>query len=79
MFRALFAQKDEIERRVGEPLVWMTVDDAQRRRRAFVWIPAKLDDRADWPRQHRWLREELERMAGVDRAGTSDRHFLASG
>ena len=23
--------------------------------------------------------EELERMAGVDRAGTSDRHFLASG
>lgn len=65
LFRALVAQKASIEHQLGEALVWIGVEEAQRRKRAFLWTPANLEDRTDWPRQHQWLQEKLEKMLTV--------------
>jgi hypothetical protein len=65
MFAALLSNKDHIERQLGEPLVWMEVEEGQRRRRAFLAMKAQIEDRSDWPRQHKWLKEKLEAMHAV--------------
>lgn len=79
MMRALLARKDEVESKVGEPLVWMPVDDVSRRKRAFISLPANIDDPADWPRQHRWLQEKLEVMAAVFAPIVRELQALAAG
>jgi hypothetical protein len=65
MFNALLARKDDIERQLGEPLVWMEVDEGQRRQRILLWTKGQIEDRADWPRQHKWLKDKVERMHAV--------------
>ena len=50
--------------RLGESLTWYEAE-AQQRRRIFVRMPADIQDKADWPRQHRWLKEKLEALHGT--------------
>ncbi len=63
-FRALQLQKDRIEVEFGEALVWYEAE-AQHRRRIYVRLPANVQDRTDWPRQHRWLKDKLEALHRV--------------
>jgi hypothetical protein len=63
-FRALQLQKDALDIRFGEPLVWYETED-QHRRRIYVRLSANIQDRNDWQRQQRWLKERLERLYAV--------------
>jgi hypothetical protein len=65
MYRALLARANEIDQKLGEPLTWMVLNESVRRQRAFVHLDANLADRADWPRQHQWLKDRLEKMVAV--------------
>ena len=62
-FELLKAKKSEIEAEFGEPLVWDP--DSGRRCKVFVSKPADVEDEDDWPAQHAWLKEKLERLARV--------------
>jgi hypothetical protein len=50
-----------LESELGEKLEW---DDA------YVWATsaAKIEDKADWPRQHKWIRETAEKFSKVFKA-----------
>jgi hypothetical protein len=61
-YRALVAHKDALERAVGEPLSWEERPEGVESRVAVYLQNAEPADRADWPRQHAWLREKLEKL-----------------
>jgi hypothetical protein len=60
----LKAQREEIEKAVGEPLEWYSQEDTKSCR-IFVQRSAALDDRNAWPEYHRWLTDRLERLHEV--------------
>ena len=49
---------------VGEPLIW---DNAESKKSARIYLrkSADIEDRDDWPQQHEWLREHLEKLHAV--------------
>lgn len=57
-------QKEEIERELGEPLIWYNPDDAQLCR-IFIQKTADIRQREDWDQQHAWLKEKLESLHQV--------------
>jgi len=61
-YAALAAHKAEIERAVGQPLVWR--NDEVRERRSLSWDTDGLDanDKEDWPRQHKLLADHIVRL-----------------
>lgn len=60
-FAAVESQKPELERALGEPLVWHNPPDSKSAK-VYLRRSADLEDRSDWPRQHQWLREKLEKL-----------------
>lgn len=62
-YQQLVTQKEEIEREIGEPLVWYPGTGKQAR--IYLRKATKLDERANWPEQHRWLLQSLEKMHRV--------------
>jgi hypothetical protein len=60
-FAALEGEKDEIEARLGEPLIW---DAGPERRNCKVFLrrAADIRDRSDWAAQHEWLKTKLEAL-----------------
>ncbi len=60
-FSALEAQKAALETAAGEALTWHNPPD-KKSAKIYLRRSARLDDRADWPRQHQWLREKLETL-----------------
>lgn len=63
-YRMLFAEKDAIERELGEPLVWNCPENSIMCR-IYLRYDADFYDRARWPEYHEWLRANLERMNTV--------------
>ena len=47
-----------LESEIGEKLEWNDY---------YVWatLPAKIEEKTDWPRQHKWIRETAEKFAKV--------------
>lgn len=64
-YRALLAQKQEIEREMNEPLLWEERPGGVESRIVLRLDGADPADRSDWPRQHGWLREKLEKLHRV--------------
>lgn len=60
-FAALEARRDAIEQAVGESLTWYNPPEA-RKAKVYIRRSANLQDRADWPEQHAWLRTKLETL-----------------
>jgi len=58
-FGQLKAQREEIEKEIGESLTWHNPAET---RMCRIWIrkPADIMNRDDWPQQHAWLKEKLE-------------------
>lgn len=66
-FRALLAQRDEIERRLGFALEWMELPDA-RQCRIVVWRnDSPLQDEDRWEDYVKWMAEAILRMDAVFR------------
>ncbi len=60
-FELLQAQRAEIEREIGQPLVWSAPPEKQTSK-AFIRRPTNFLDHSQWSLQHDWLRENLERF-----------------
>lgn len=65
IFDGLFAQKDAIEREVGEKLDWQRLDRKKATRIALFRPGEDPADSATWPQQHEWL---LSRMVKFKKA-----------
>lgn len=63
-FAILEAQKDSIEREIGESLIWHNPED-KRRCRIYIRQPADFMNQKDWPAQHAWLKKYLEKFHAV--------------
>lgn len=66
-FYLLHEEKEEIEKEFGEKLDWRERPENIESHVALVLEPADPSDRHDWPRQHAWLRDRLERFYAVFR------------
>lgn len=61
---SLRSQKVEIEMEFGEPLHWEELPDA-RDSRIAAYLGCDPEEEADWPRQHAWLVDHLNRLHRV--------------
>ncbi|MFC3214190.1 DUF4268 domain-containing protein [Novosphingobium panipatense] len=61
----LFAQKDAIEAEFGAPLSWERLDGKKQSRIAIYLEGVDPTNEADWPRQHEWLIQQLEKMRPI--------------
>jgi Domain of unknown function (DUF4268) len=66
-FTCFTKKKEEIEEEFGEKLDWRELPGKVESHVALVLEPADPSDRHDWPRQHAWLRDQLERFHAVFR------------
>jgi hypothetical protein len=66
-FYLLHEEKEEIEKEFGEQLDWRELPGKVESHIVLVLKPADPRDRHDWPRQHAWLRDRLERFHAVFR------------
>jgi hypothetical protein len=64
-YRLLLSQKEQIESEAGEPLQWEELPDGVESRITLRLEGADVTDRNDWPHQHAWLREKLEKLYRV--------------
>ena len=64
-FDLLAQQKDDIERELGYPLEWEELPTKRDCRIAYYLQDADPWDETDWPRQHGWLAEHLNKMHKV--------------
>ncbi|SRR6266498_2811022 len=53
------------EMEAGQALVWDDLQEKKRSRKIYVRKSADFLDRAKWPEQHEWLRENLENLYRV--------------
>jgi len=58
-FEQLEAEKEKIEKEIGEPLTWHNPPD-KRMCRIYIRKSTDLQDRNKWPEQHEWLLNKLE-------------------
>lgn len=58
-YEQLYAQREEIEREVGHPLLWYNPDDKQMAR-IYTRQPGDVLDRVSWPQQFEWLRKNVD-------------------
>lgn len=63
-FASLEAEKEEIEKAFGTPLIWYNPPD-KRVCRIYVRQPCDLDGREKWPEQYAWLTRNLEKLHSV--------------
>jgi hypothetical protein len=66
-FYLLHEEKEEIEKEFGEKLDWRERPGQVESHVVLVLEPADPSDRDDWPQQHGWLRDRLERFHAVFR------------
>ena len=59
-FKQLKRDKDRFEAAFGEPLEWLA--NAESDRHIRVTLQADPTDKADWPRQHAWLYNKMQRF-----------------
>lgn len=63
-YALLEEQKEAIEKELGEPLIWHNPEN-KRASRAYIRKAVDLNNRQDWPNQHAWLREKLQKLHKV--------------
>ncbi len=61
-FQQLLEHKEEIEQEVGSPLEWMELPDKKASRIVIRLEKADFEKKTDWPRQHDWIRRQLEAL-----------------
>jgi Domain of unknown function (DUF4268) len=64
-FRALYAQKDVIEREIGEPLDWQERPGQKRTRINLYKHGVDPANESQWQEQHAWMLANLERFGAV--------------
>lgn len=57
----LVQQSKEVERELGEKLIW-DAEDKRAQNYLGVYLNCDPTDKKDWPRQHAWLADKLERL-----------------
>lgn len=62
VYERLLAQKDVIERELGESLIWSEKEPDRNYRAQVQWVNGDALDEADWSRQHAWLADQVERF-----------------
>lgn len=67
-FHMLFQERQQIEAEFGEKLEWLELPERKESRIMLHDKQADPNDRDDWPAQHAWLSEKLERFDAVFRA-----------
>jgi Domain of unknown function (DUF4268) len=67
-FKLLQREKEKIEEEFGEELVWRERPEGIESHVVLVLEPADPNDRSDWTRQHKWLRDRLELFHAVFRS-----------
>jgi len=67
LFRALQAEKDEIEAELGHQLVWEELPDALVSLISLRKYGVQVDERTDWPAQHQWMLDNLANFERVFR------------
>jgi Fe-S-cluster containining protein len=63
-FAQLHAQKEEVESELGQPLVWHNPEGAKMCR-IYLRRPADFRSAPEWPQQHEWLRQTVEKFHQV--------------
>jgi hypothetical protein len=66
-FSLLHEEKDEIEQEMGLELTWYAPENANNCR-IYVTEAVNLKNEDDWPTQHQWLLDHLEKFYGVFRS-----------
>lgn len=66
-FNALYAQKDEIEREFGSPLIWNELPQKIQSIIGITKDDADIMNEADWDNQFAWLADKLEKLDKVFR------------
>jgi Domain of unknown function (DUF4268) len=66
-FNLLCAQRDDVERDYGGSFDWQELPDKMASRIAVYLDNADPDNQSDWPRQHRWILEQLHAFRRVFR------------
>jgi len=62
-FHLLKEQQGEIEDEFGDSLIWQ-----EERHNVALWLDVlNLKDESDWPNQHKWLADKLEKFDKVFR------------
>lgn len=64
-FRALFQDKEDIERELGVPLDWREIRGSKSSQIAARLTETDPTKESDWGRQHEWLRDRLEALHRV--------------
>lgn len=73
-FDALSAQRPAIDAAYGPGLIWDDMPGRKQTRISEILEDVDIRDEADWPRQHRWMADRLDRLHRVfhDRVRTLD-------
>lgn len=66
-FHLLLREREEIEEEFGEPLEWLELPERKESRVMLHDLEADPNDRNDWPAQHAWITEKLEKFDSVFR------------
>jgi hypothetical protein len=64
-FKALEAQRAEIEAAIGSPLDWRELPAKEASRILLLRPNASIKDKTAWPSQHAWLADTLEKFSSV--------------
>ena len=64
-FRLLIEQRDEIEQEYGSELEWEELPNVRHCRISSYLGDVDTQNESDWPRQHAWLAESLNKMYGI--------------
>lgn len=64
-FRALLAQKEEIEAQFGEPLEWQELPGRKSSRIAIFKLGVEPAQESQYPELHRWMLEKMDRFRAV--------------
>lgn len=66
-FHLLLQEREEIEEEFGETLEWLELPERKESRIMLHDKQADPNDRGDWPNQHAWLSENLEKFDSIFR------------
>lgn len=61
-YKQLLAQRDAVEKSFGGPLEWRELPGKKESQVGVIKSDTDPTNEADWPAQHKWLRDTLERL-----------------
>ena len=66
-FKQLETEKAKIEQQIGQPLDWRELPTKEASRILLMRADSSIKDSAQWPEQHNWLADHLEKFNSVFR------------